>query len=147
MGTFDSFYSKWKKINFEQTKVEAVEESEEAMLEIIKDQLRDGRKGDGRMPEYSTERYVDYKRSLTSYKSNPRADLFVKGDIHDSIKLKVSGMKYSFISNNEIAGFFMTSSKFKKYGATIFDYDKISVDIAMIRVTNKYGELIARKLK
>jgi hypothetical protein len=103
-------------IDLDSLGIKATIEHQNAIVNLNRDQLRKGQRGEGDMPGYFSAAYLNYKRSLDSYFAGGKTDLFLTGDFQKSMYLAVNG-KSAEISATD----WKTEQLLEKYGEGIFN--------------------------
>lgn len=92
-----------KRIDLDQVAVDVIKENKEAIIDLNRDQMRKGEKGNGPMRGYHNPAYLQSKRELPTYFANPRADLFVTGDFQKAMDMRINGKELEIYSADEKA--------------------------------------------
>ena len=121
-------------INQDKLLISIVKKNETEILDVHRDQLRRGEFGDGKSPKYPAG-YLNEKRQLSSYFSDPNTDLFVTGSFQESEYFKFSGSNWEIDSRDE-----KTAKLVGQYGETIFDLNPNSLELAHDIVTPNYNK-------
>ena len=108
----ENFY----KLDLNKVMIEAVKEHENTIVDFNRDQLRMGEKGDGSMVGYRSPAYLNYKRSLASYKAGNKTDLYLTGSFQDGMAGRISGNTFEVYSKDNKA-----PELLEKYGEQIFE--------------------------
>jgi len=108
-----------QKIDLDAIGIKATETHGTAIVDLNRDQLRKGQKGESDMPGYRSAAYLNYKQSLSSYFAGNKTDLFLTGEFQKSMFLRIAG-KSAEISATD----YKTPDLLEKYGEGIFNLNK-----------------------
>lgn len=100
--TLDSFIKNVRNLNAKDLILKAAALRVEELADLNVEQMEQGllSTGGNISPNYETEAYSQYKKSIGS-KSSPTPDLKLTGDFHDGVFSKVSGDNIIFGSTDE----------------------------------------------
>ena len=123
----------YSRINQSKVLAESVEANKDAIVDLNRDQLRRGQKGDGDMVGYRSSAYLNYKRSLSSYFAGNKTDLYLTGDFQKGMNGKIFGTEFEIGSTDS-----KTSEILEKYGEQIFELNQEFKPQAVEFVSNTY---------
>ena len=92
--------AKFNGVNYLDILKDVIKENEVAICDILRDQIRMGKSGHGDISPGYSPAYLNYKRSLASYKAGNLPDWFVTGEFQRNIFISIQGNKYEFDSKD-----------------------------------------------
>lgn len=129
-----------EKLNFDALQKEAVESKDKELTQLNRDQMRDGRMGNGSLPDYSPKSQALKDRS--NYKASwPTMDLFDTGSFQKKMFLETTSKSVLFDSTDS-----KTSDLVKRFSEEIFELDVKSLKLAKNITTPIYNKLVHKEL-
>lgn len=127
-------------MNLNAIKAEAVNKNDKELVQVNRNQMRDGRMGNGVMPDYSP--YSQTLKDRSNYRALwPRMDLFDEGDFQGKMFMELTSKSVLFDSRDS-----KTSDLVRRFSEEIFELDNKSTIEAQNIVTPDYNELVHENL-
>ena len=125
-----------KRLNFSALQAEAVKKNEKELVQVNRDQMRDGRMGNGNLPNYSPLSQTLKDRS--NYKASwPTMDLYASGSFQNKMHMELTPKSVLFDSRDS-----KTGDLVKRFSEEIFELDASSLRLAQEITTPTYNKLV-----
>ena len=122
-------------INIPALKRQAVKNKENVLVDLQKKQMRQGQDGKGGSFKSYPPGYSAFKQTLSTYQAPIGVpDLFLHGNFHRGIRMKLSGDDYAFKSSDSKND--KLTSKYDPFGL-----NESTMPQAQILVTNEFDQL------
>ena len=134
-----------KRIDLMDFKVQAVEDNETQILDLVREQMREGEDGGGGpiRPEYESELYSDFKTTLHTYMADyGTPDLYLTGDFHKSMVLGIIGEEVIIDATDE-----KTTDLIQRYGENILELNNESIEKQKPQTTKNFVKLFRNATK
>lgn len=132
----------YQKMDLQAIKRDIVKKNEKLILDTHREQLRTGQSGSGDMPTYFAG-YLNYKRSLPSYFSSPKADLFITGKLQKGEFLRIDNDNVEIDSSVDYLTDILDNPR---YGEKVLELNKNSYALVQEETTPDYYKEIHKQL-
>lgn len=135
--TVTELNKKIKAVNIELLKEAAVEKNKELIAQANRDQMRAGQDSTGKAitPEYASDKYSAFKKSIGSLAPTGTPDLLISGAFHSGLETVVESGQYHIASTDDKSPFLL-----KRY-PTVIGLSKESIEHIRPITTRTFIEL------
>ena len=99
-----AIHKQLNKIKLDKEVAKIIKSRNQEFTDIIREQMRAGEYKNGKLPDYHSKEYANFKTQMPSYIApSPTRDLYLTGSFQNKMFAKIEGVSYRFFSRDKKA--------------------------------------------